>query len=174
MIRGTARILPAMLAAAALLLPHGCGRPPEEELVRRIIKDAAALAQKRDLGALMDLLAPDYRDYQGRDKAAAQALIENYLRSFRGIVIHVLGVKVEITEPGGRAAVRTDMVLSSGAAEAFRKLARFTGDYFRFDLGLEKGPDAGWRISYAEWWSVSLTDLLPESLEALKELFPGL
>lgn len=174
MIRGAVRLLAASLLAAALLLPPGCGRPPEEEQIQRTIKDAAALAQKRDLDALMGLLAPDYRDYQGRDKAAAKGLIEDYLRSFRGIVIHVLGTKVEITDPGGRAAVRTDMVLSSGAAEAFRKLARFTGDYFRFDLELDKDPAAGWRISYAEWWSVSLTDLLPESLEVLKELFPGL
>ncbi len=174
MIRGAFRVLPAILAAAAILLSSGCGRPPEEEQVKRTIKDAAALAQKRDLPALMDLLAPDYRDHQGRDKESAKGLIEDYLRSFRGIVIHVLGTKVEITEPGGRAAVRTDMVLSSGAAETFRKLARFTGDYFRFDLELEKDPGAGWRIRYAEWWSVSLSDLLPESLEVLKELFPGL
>ncbi|MFO7733908.1 MAG: hypothetical protein R6X21_09690 [Candidatus Aminicenantes bacterium] len=164
--------------AAALLaffiLQPGCGAPSEEARVMEVVRKAAVLAERGDLDAMMELLTPGYYDFRDRDKDATRALVEDYLTSFRGVVIHVLGAKAEITEPGARAAVTADLVLSSGAAEAFRKLVRFTGDYFRFDLELEKFPGAQWRIAYADWRSISLSDLFPESLEILKELFPGL
>lgn len=172
--RVVVRSMQAAALATLLLLHSGCGTPSEETRVKDTIGEAASLAEKRDLAALMDLLAPGYLDFRGRDKEATKAMVEDYLRSFRGVVVHVLGTKVEITEPGTRAAVTADMVFSSGAAEAFRKLVRFTGDYFRFDLELEKDSGAGWRIAFAEWWSVSLSDLFPESLEILRELFPNL
>lgn len=172
--RGAVRAVSAAALAAAFLLQAGCGSPPEEARVKETVKEAAARAEKRDLAALMDLLDPGYLDFRGRDKESTKAMVEDYLRGFRGVVIHVLGVKVEIMEPGARAAVTADMVFSSGAAEAFRKLARFTGDYFRFDLELEKHEGDGWKIAFAEWWSVSLSDLFPESVDILRELFPGL
>lgn len=164
----------AAALAAAFLIHAGCGSPPEEARVKETVKEAALRAEKRDLAALMDLLDPGYLDFRGRDKESTKAMVEDYLQGFRGVVIHVLGVKVEITEPGARAEVTADMVFSSGAAEVFRKLARFTGDYFRFGLKLEKHGGDGWKIAFAEWWSVSLPDLFPESLEILRELFPGL
>jgi hypothetical protein len=159
---------------AVFILQLGCGAPSEEARVKEVVRNAAALAEKGDLDAMMELLTPGYYDFRDRDRDATRALVGDYLTGFRGVVIHVLGAKAEITEPGARAAVTADLVLSSGAAEAFRKLVRFTGDYFRFELELEKSPGTDWRIAYADWRSISLADLFPESLEILRELFPGL
>lgn len=172
--RGGLRGLTAAALAAFFLLHVGCGAPSEEIQVKELVREAASLAEKRDSAALMDLLARDYSDFQGRDKAATKILVDDYLRSFRGVVIHVLSAEVEIEEPGRRASVTADMVFSSGAAEAFRKIVRFTGDFYRFDLEVEKDPREGWKVAFAEWRSISLPDLFPESLEALKKLFPGL
>lgn len=161
------------LVAMLSVLSFGCGTPSEETQVKDLIREAAHLAEKRDSVSLMDLLARDYSDFQGRDKAATRLMIDEYLRSFRGVVIHVLGAEVVIEEPGRLATVTADMTLSSGAAEAFRKIVRFTGDLYRFDLEVAKDPPEGWKIIYADWRAISLPDLFPESLESLKKIFPG-
>lgn len=166
---GRITVLVAMLSALCL----GCGRPSDETQVKDLIREAAHLAEKRDAASLMALLARDYSDFQGRDKAETRLMVEEYLRSFRGVVIHVLGAEVAIEEPGRSATVRADMTLSSGAAEAFRKIVRFTGDLYRFDLEVAKDPPEDWKIVYAGWRAISLPDLFPESLESLKRIFPG-
>jgi hypothetical protein len=64
------RIL-VVLIAAVVVLPAGCGRelPPPEEQIRALVTEAREAAEARDLSALRDLIADDYRDAQGRDKA---------------------------------------------------------------------------------------------------------
>jgi hypothetical protein len=93
---------------------------------------------------------------------------------FRGIVIHLLSARVEVPDPGGRASVECEMSFSHGAAEVLRKLIRYTGEYYRFRLELDKSGKGEWRFAYADWQPVTLTDLFPESMEVLKKLFPDL
>jgi hypothetical protein len=64
--------------------------------------------------------------------------------------------------------------LSHGAAEVLRKLIRLSGEYYRFLAEVRKDSDGQWRFVSAEWSSIGLTDLLPESFEILKELFPDI
>jgi hypothetical protein len=89
-------------------------------------------------------------------------------------VIHLLSVRVEAIETGGRASVRAEAMLSSGAAEVFRKLIRYAGDCYRFSLRLRKSPGATWQVESAAWESVPMDELLPESLAILKKLFPDI
>jgi hypothetical protein len=63
--------------------------------------------------------------------------------------------------------------MSHGAAEVLRKLIRFTGEYYRFRIDLRKTGPVEWRFVYAEWESIGLDGLFPESLEILRKLFPG-
>jgi ketosteroid isomerase-like protein len=161
----------AVICALAAASSGACGAPSEESRIRDFIKKTAALVEKGDLDALMDRLADDYTDFEGRDKAATEALVRDYLGR-GGIVIHLLGARVEAVEAGGEASLRAEAMLSSGAAEAFRKLVRFAGECYRFDVRLRKGPRGTWLVTRAEWDAVPLTDLLPESLAALKKLFP--
>jgi len=66
------------------------------------------------------------------------------------------------------------MSFSHGAAEVLRKLIRYTGEYYRFRFDLDKTGKGEWRFAYAEWQSVDLLDLFPESREILRKLFPDL
>ncbi|MGA2533668.1 MAG: hypothetical protein ABSG19_11605 [Candidatus Aminicenantales bacterium] len=171
------KTLPAQGAAIALLLgalaiiSPGCGRPSEEARVVEFIKQTMASAQKRNLKAVLDRLADDYADFEGRDKIATEGLLREYFRR-TGIVIHLLSVKVDTIEPQGLAALRVEAMLSSGAAEVFRKLIPYAGEYYRFDLGLSKTPAGAWQITSAGWETVPLTGLFPDSLAVLKKLFP--
>jgi hypothetical protein len=164
--------LSAVILLAAMTL--SCGPRTEEAEIREFLKETAALAEKRSFDTLMTRMAPDFRDFRGRDKAEAGALIEGHLRRSRGIVIHVLSVKAGEAEAGGEASVRAEILLSSGPAEALRKLVRYAGETYRLDLRLGPSGRAGRQIRYAAWEEVPVSGLFPESVKALKGLFPGL
>ncbi|MCX6571143.1 MAG: hypothetical protein NT006_06975 [Candidatus Aminicenantes bacterium] len=166
--------LGALALAVLCLLPAGCGTPSEEARVTELLKKSVALAEKREVRSLMGFFAAEYSDFEGRDKADAERLIADYLGRFRGVVIHLLSVRVDWPGPEGRAAVECEMSFSHGAAEVLRKLLPYTGEYYRFRFDLKKSGEGEWRFAYADWQSVSLTDLFPESLKILKKLFPDL
>lgn len=171
--RGTPAAALAVIVLGGLLLP-ACGRPSDEARVRGVLNEALARAEKRDAAALMELLAPDYRDFEGRDAAGTLRLVTDYLARYRGIVLHLLGARVGEPATDGRVTVECEIVMSHGAAEVLRKLIRFTGEYYRFRIELRKTETSEWRFAYAEWGSIGLDGLFPESLERLRKLFPGL
>ena len=154
-----------MVAAAA------CRPPSEEARLKGFLKETVALAEARDIPALMARLADDYMDFEGRDKAATEALVRDYFRR-GGIVVHLLGARVEALDPDGGASVEAEVLMSSGAAEVFRKLVRYSGECYRFRFGLRRSPPSSWQLASAAWESLPLSELLPESLAVLKKLFP--
>lgn len=173
--RAVMRTLLAVSTFAAMVaLPQACGRPSEEARIKEFLKGSIALAEKRDISSLTDRFAPEYEDFEGRDIEGTVRLVTDYLDGYRGVVIHLLGARVGEVGPDGRASVECEVSLSHGAAELLRKLIRYTGEYYRFRFELARSPRGDWRFAYAEWRSIGIIDLFPESLEILKELFPGL
>jgi hypothetical protein len=173
--RGAGLVAAVRLAAGLVcLFAVFCGRPSEEARIRDLLETSAARAEKRDVGGLMDLFAPDYKDFEGRDKAGTVRLITDYLARYRGIVVHVLGVEVGAIAADGRAEVTCEVALSHGAAEILRKLIRIGSEFYRFKFELRQDQVGEWRFAYAEWEEVDLTDLFPASLAILKKLFPEL
>jgi hypothetical protein len=165
------------LAAAFLLLICvswmfvSCRQKTETETIAALMADVAVRAEKRDPAGLIAFLADDYRDFAGRDLARTAAMMEEYFSRYRGIVIHVLASRI-IIEDASHAAVETDVSLSSGAAQAFRKMIRFSGENYRFQCRLRK--DGRWLITEAKWEYMALEGLFPESLKILRKIFPNL
>ena len=175
MTRPGPRALFAILTFAAVsIFTAACGTPSEEARVRELLKKTVALAEKKDVRALREFFAPDYQDFEGRDVEDTARLVTAYLTRFRGVVIHLLGARVGPIGPDGRASVECEVSLSHGAAEVLRKLIRYSGEYYRFELELRRSDRGDWRYTYAEWQAISLVDLFPESLAILKKLFPDL
>jgi hypothetical protein len=164
--------VPALVAVC--LAAMACGVPSEEARIRKVLKDSTVLAEKRDVRGLMGFFAPDYEDFEGRGKEGTVRLVTGYLDSYRGVVIHLLGARFEKIRPDGRASVECEVSLSHGAAEVLRKLIRYTGEYYRFWIDLAKDERGEWRYTRAEWRSIGLADLFPESLDILRKLFPDL
>jgi len=160
-----------LLTAACLAL--SCGPSSEEARIKAFLKETVALAENKDLAGVMSRLAENYSDFEGRDKAETGALLGEYFRR-TGIVIHLLGARVTPAGTGGEASVEAEAFLSSGAAEVFRRLLRVAGECYRFEVRLARSPGPGWRIAWARWESVPMSDLFPESLVLLRKLFPGL
>jgi hypothetical protein len=169
-----ARIFMAAAVAAVSLSAGACGTPSDEALIRGLLKETVARAEQKDTRGLRELFAPDYADFEGRDVDGTLGLIKGYLGRYTGVVIHLLGARVGDIQPDGRASVECEVSFSHGAAEVLRRLMRYTGEYYRFEIDLRKTGPGDWRFAYAEWHSIGLADLFPESLEILKKLFPGL
>lgn len=168
------RLCPAafFVAAVICLLGAACKGPSDEARIRAHLEDAASLAEERDVKRLSSLFAPDFADFQGRDKAGAVRLISDHLDRYRGVVIHVLGVRVGDIRGEGLADVECEVALSHGAAEVLRKLVPVGSEYYRFRFDLRKGGAGEWRFAFAEWESIGIADLFPESLGILKKIFP--
>ncbi len=175
MTTGTRTAAVAFLAAVCVcLLAAACSKPSEESRIRALLDEAARRAEKRDVGALMELFLPEYADVEGRDKAGTARLIADYLKRYRGVVVHVLGVHAEAISGEIRADVVCEVALSHGAAEVLRKLIRVGSEYYRFRFELHKDGAGEWRFLRAEWGSIGLPDLFPDSLDILRKLFPDL
>lgn len=169
----TARL--AALATALIgLFPVACGGPSDETRIRDLLEKATVRAEKRDIAGLMELFAADYRDFQGRDEDGTLRLVRDHLDRYRGVVIHLLGARLGEIGTDGVVSVECEIAMSHGAAEVLRKLIRFTGECYRFRMEVRKTGAAEWRFTYAEWESIGLEGLFPESLDILRKLFPGL
>ena len=148
-----------------------CRQKTETEIIAALVAELAVRAEKRDAAGLIACLAEGYSDFERRDRAQTATLLEEYFSRYRGIVIHVLASRITI-DNARNAVVESDVSLSSGAAQAFRKLVRFSGENYRFGCRLRK--DGRWLITEAKWEYVAVAGLFPESLKILRELFPNL
>jgi hypothetical protein len=169
-----ARVAIAVGLAAFGMIAAACAKPSEEARIRALLEKAADLAEDRDLPGLTELFLDDYADFEGRDKAGTVRLVTDHLSRYRGVVVHILGVRADAIGPDGRADVGCEIALSHGAAEVLRRLVRLGSEYYRFELGLRKDGAGEWRFAYAGWEEIGLGELLPESLEILRKLFPEL
>jgi hypothetical protein len=156
---------------AAQLL--SCAGGSDEDEIRRMMHRIQTLVEKRDAAGLLALVTDDYEDFEGRNKDATRALVEDHFAERRGIVVHLLDTEIAPGPAEGEATAETDVVLSSGAGFLLRKAVRFAGEFYRFELNLRKTPD-GWRVESARWSLSSRNELSAESLRLLQEVFPGL
>ncbi len=159
-----------ILLCVILIAAVSCHQRTEEDSVREVMDSLIRLAEQRDLEGMLDRLSEDFIDFEGRDKEELRSLLRSYFVGRSGIVVHRLSGQVNLLKEK-QAIFETEVALSSGGAEALRRLVRVSPDIYRLRIELIKGDD-GWRISYAEWTWINLTELLPESLSALKKIFP--
>lgn len=151
------------------LVAGACRQETEQDRVFALIDRLTGLAEKKELEAIMASFADDFSDFEGRDKAGLRDLLRGYMDGRTGIVVHRLGGRVEFGEEG-QADLQMDIALSSGGAEALRRLVRISPDLYRIRVELVRPADR-WLIRWAEWNAVGLSEVLPESLGPLKEIF---
>jgi hypothetical protein len=166
------KMLAMILILSAALSLFVCRAKTDEDLILELMDKIDKLVEKKDMAGLMANLTEDYSDFEARDKSATQAMVKDYFAHYRGIVIHLLSTKIDSLDSSA-ASIQTEVALSSGAAQVFRKLLRFSTDNYRFKFKLTKLQGA-WKIQYAEWRYVSLNELYPESMTILKKIFPGI
>ncbi len=154
-------------AGSLLLWTQSCRQTSQTEVIRGLLRSIAGLAEKKEPVKIIEHLGDEYRDFEGRDCRQTLSLLEYYFKNYRGIVIHLLDIYVDINK--NRAEVEADVLLSSGPLENLRKLVGLVGVYYRFNFQLEKKEDR-WKINYAAWREVDENSLLPGSKLILKKI----
>ncbi len=149
-----------------------CKEKTDEQLILELMEDVGEYAEKKDMSSIMQNLADDYRDFAGRGKKETQDMINKYFDRYRGIAINMLSTRIDELR-SLEASIQTEVAFSSGAAQVFRKLVRYSTENYRLKIKLVKRDDR-WQIQYAEWRYITLNELFPESLSILKKIFPNL
>ena len=149
-----------------------CGEKSDKMLILELMDKAGAFIEQKDARNLMLFIAEDYSDFRGRNKSETEDLVRQYFLDYQGIVTHILSTKIDEIALG-EATIRTDVLVSSGGAQLFRKFVKFAGDYYRVTARLVK-RDGMWLLKYAEWEYISLDTLFPESVSIIKRIFPNL
>lgn len=145
---------------AALLLCAACSSPrtSQEEQVRALIRNAAAAAERKDLGALRELVSERYADDQGQNKRGVEGLLR--LQFLRNQSVHLYTRIQSVTLPmpdRARAAVLVAMAGVPIASEA--DLPALRADLHRFELDLQR-EDGAWRVARATWYRAELADFV--------------
>jgi hypothetical protein len=163
-------IFPIFLFFILTSLLFHCSGKSEEDLIRDTIDKIGDYAENRNTNGLLSYIADEYSDEEERTIEDIEELLEQYLSRYRGIAVNVLATNIiSLSVPD--AEIETEVSLSSGAAQIFRKAVRYTGEFYRFSLQLVK-EDETWKLKSASWKNIPLDELFPESFKLLKKLFP--
>lgn len=141
---------PGMVMLAVLVaFAAGCGESQTPDAkVRAVVAQGEQAAEARDLSAIMDLVAPSYRDEQGGGRDELKQYLRGYLVAHQAI--HLL-TKIESVEFPYRDMAKVSLTLGtlgrdSAAATAFDLAAEV------YDVELEFALDDGeWRVTRASW-----------------------
>jgi hypothetical protein len=150
---------------------YNCSKKTEEELVIEAVEKIGDYAEDMDINGFLSCISDEYADDEERTFEDIENLISQYFAMYRGIAVNLLGKKIIYVTPPD-AEIEAEVGLSSGAAKIFRKAVRYSGQFYRFKLILVK-EDEQWKVKKASWENISQGDLLPESVEIIKELFPN-
>lgn len=138
------RTLTGILLALLLV---GCGGPESspEESVRAWVKQGAEAAERKDRGALVDMVSDSYVDARGNERNDLDNLLRFYfLRQEKvAFITRIDDLKVH----DGSAA---DLVLQVGMAGTNDNAVGFSADAVRIEMELARDGD-DWLLISARW-----------------------
>lgn len=126
--------------------------------VHATIGEAQAAAEKKELAVLKRLVSEKYRDAQGQDKRAIEAVLRYYF--LRNESIHVF-TRIQSVDVAGsdQAQAVVFVALAGQPLKSAQEFERLRADLYRFDLAFSKEGDR-WRVVRADWRSAELGDFL--------------
>jgi hypothetical protein len=132
--------------------------PPEKAVAARI-QDGLAAAERRDVGAVMDLIS-DRFESKRFDRQQLRSIL--FLRMQQGAWSKVLVVSQEVTaESDTRVEASLDAVLARGGnVETIEDVVPDAAGAWHFDMTWEL-EDGDWRIVSADYDRLRLRDLMP-------------
>ena len=153
--------LAALALAALLVVPTGCSKAPTDPRVEieKLIGQVEEAVEASDIGAIKDVLADDYVDPKGNDKAGLVAMLQ--FRFLRKRAIHVFSQIDDITvEADGKSARATVMAAGGSTPIAgLEALGQVRADILRLTISFAR-PDDEWQVTSVSWKRASAGDFL--------------
>jgi hypothetical protein len=136
---------------ALLLAASGCGEGGTPEArVRAVVAEGESAAESRDLGGLMQLVSPDFRDGRGGDREELGRYLRGYFVMHQSVHLLTRVESVEFPyEDYARVRLTVGTLGRESAATTAFDLAADVHDVV-LELRLE---DDEWRVVRAEWRS---------------------
>ncbi len=100
-----------LLAVAAMLAP-GCSRETEEDKVKKVITDAQAAAEEKEIRKVVNALADTYSDPRGFNREGIRRVLLGYFLGYPKITVYINYLRVSVDGASARASFQT--VLTSG------------------------------------------------------------
>jgi hypothetical protein len=137
--------LPAFSAILACALAAGCAESPQapEAALKEMLTRAEAFAEAGEAGALADLVADDYEDAGGRDRAQLALMLRGLLMRYPRLELVVSVERIELFSP---VLAQVELrVLAAGAGAG-----RVSAEGLRISASLRDDGE-GWRVTSARW-----------------------
>lgn len=138
-------------AMAALLVVAAVSCRPSGDPVRQTLDALAHAAEKRDAGAALELIAPDYQGTGSR--ADVESDLRRYLAAYESLSVKLSDVKIERGPDAARVTFRADLSGTPrklGGLDGF--LPRSAAYLFEANLAVYDGR---WKIYRASWRALS-------------------
>jgi len=146
--KSRSRLLGA-IAVALALLAAACGEKGDP--VRRAIDEIVAAAERRDAGAIVERLAPDFQAADGSGRADAETTLRRYLAAYERLSVRISDLTIERAAGAARARFRADLSGTPRQIGGLEGLIPRSSAY-RFDLRLAPAADGGrWLVAWASW-----------------------
>jgi hypothetical protein len=134
-----------LLVVIAVSVIAGCSHSSDEEQVLAVIEAAEAAAEARDTSDALDLVAADYADARGLDKAQLQSFLRAYFLTHPKIELLVRSGPVEL-ETANRARVRVEVVMLGTQRVSDDGPGALTGESESLQVELQR-RDSEWRVT---------------------------
>jgi len=136
--------LAAVRSLLVVLLATACSSSSDEEQVRAVIEAAEVAAESRDTSDVMDLVADDYRDARGFDKAQLTQYLRGYFLVHPKIEIVTRIDKIEF-ETSNRARVQVDVAMG-GTQLGVGESTSLAGELEALNVELQR-RDSKWVVT---------------------------
>lgn len=157
-------LLVCLLPAALCLGLSGCSNDPEdpEVQIRERLGEFVTAIEQREIEALRDWIAADYRDKRHVNRRDVMASVFLYTRRHRSIHLFTHVQSINVDPDGRRADLLVDLAMTGRAVQSAEELADLRADLYRFDVTFRWDTEADdWLVETARWQRSELSALLP-------------
>ena len=147
------------LLAALLAILSACSGDPDdpEQQIREMISAGEEAVEARSIMTVLDFIADDYLDKQGRRKKEIQRLVAGYILRNKSIHLLTRVQQVALNEDKTRADVILYVGMTGVPVTSADQLMLLRADFYRFDLFM-KLEEGDWRVASGSWRQARLED----------------
>ncbi len=147
-----------MLLLSSLLLLQACSGDEEsaEAQIRSFVDAGIEAAEKRDGGALQEMLHISYLDDRGYDRKQLAGLLRAYFIQHKNIHLFSKIDSIELINDS-QAAVKLHVAMAGSVITDIDALSSLRARIYRFELDLIK--QGQWQLQRARWAPASTADL---------------